>query len=140
MSTATAKATTPQPLAIERLCRNYCLTALAQIGVESGYRSLNSGRAIAWTVTLIFGKRSLTVPMFTAPRENRPSPASVLLYLLVFCQSIDTHKNVEDWAKYLNYDHTKFSTQLLFQHHKELLPKLKEFLGVDYQTFVEALD
>lgn len=127
------------PLAIERLCRNFGITALVQIGVDPQLQILCDKDSTAWTVTVVFGTRTMDVPVFTNRRERQPHPASVLFMLLVWTQAAEKAGDVWKFAEEMALDSSKIETKLMFQHFMDFGPKLKKFLGNDFYAFQNSL-
>ena len=97
-------------------------------------------RHTAWTTTLRYDWRKLTVPYFTPPppHGSTPDPTQVLFML---CYEAKLYKSTfETWATALRFNPDSRAAYRLWENIGKMVPKLAKFLDRKGQAFLDLVD
>lgn len=121
---------------LDRLCESKNLRAVVKLG---GPDNPDFPRSTAWTVTLHYRRRRLTVPFYTGSGwTGEPNASDVLTCLLDDALSVDVANGFDDWARDLGYDPDSRKAERIYRAFKRVSRRLRRFLGDDFDTFRAA--
>ena len=92
-----------------------------------------------WTVTLRYGKRRLTTPFYTGYAISRePTAADVLLCIVSDATRVEDASDFQEWARDLGYRGDLRRAEKIWKACIRLVPKLRRFLGDQFDAFANA--
>lgn len=127
-----------EPTELETLCEKLKITAESRYGVDRDPLPGVHDGMDAWTVTLRFGRRRLTVPFFMGVGHNgaEPDAASVL-----YCLASDARAGAvsfEDFASEFGYDPDSRKAEQIWKACRRLAPRVRQFLGDAFEDVANA--
>lgn len=91
----------------------------------------------SWKVKLRYRGRRLTVPFYTGPLAGEPRDAeSVLECLLSDAQAGE--QDFEDFCSDFGYDSDSRRAEKIWRACRKIAPRLRQFLGDEYDAFMDA--
>lgn len=83
-----------------------------------------------WRVTLLFGRRRMTVPFYTGLAiSGEPTVADVLECLALDASGYENARSFEEWCAEYNYDTDSRSAERTYRQVEQQTDKLRKFLG-----------
>jgi hypothetical protein len=117
---------------LERLCRNMGLRAEFLSGAAEGKGWDEASHN--WRVKLTFRRRTYACDFFGGAAVTNPSVADVVSSLVLDCQSGENPDDFDDLC-----DGMKCSEAVkLWRQVEAMAPKIRAFLGDDFDKFAEA--
>lgn len=93
----------------------------------------------AYTVTLQYKRRKLTVPFYQGKAIcKEPQSHDVIYCLISDAQSIECADSFEDWASSLGYDTDSRKAEKTYKACVKNQQNIRRFLGTDFDLFAEA--
>lgn len=141
---------------LKQLIAQHHLTAIVErTGRHAEYRSLRDGSRYRstfddWRVTLLWPDltgdredredRSVTLPFHLDDSYAGADPTAhrVLKALLSDAYAYEQAADMETWASELGFDPEDAQTQAMYDQVAELTDQLHEFLGDEFETFLDA--
>jgi len=123
---------------LERLC------AKRKVRIELQYGGVEIPEGWArdshpWKVTLRYQGRQLTVPFFMGSALDRePTAADVLSCLVSDANAVEQARDFEDFCHDFGYDTDSRKAEKIYRQLETQAPKVRRFLGDDFETFAEA--
>jgi len=92
-----------------------------------------------YKVTLRYQGRQLTVPFYMGPaNDHEPSAGDVLSCLIMDACSYENATDFEDFCRDFGYDTDSRKAERIYKALEVQAPKVRRFLGDDFETFAEA--
>lgn len=105
--------------------------------VESGEQNPDWGSEHnAWRVTLLCGRRKMTVPFYTGLALGEPDAADVLECLALDASGFENARGFEDWCNDYGYDTDSRSADRTYRQVEQQTAKLCKLLGDAFDTLV----
>lgn len=124
---------------LSALCESKRLSARVTYGSRLPVPESFPRGSTAWTVTLRFQGRQMTVPFYTGPAISQdPTAADVLSCLLSDASSADNARSFEEWASDLGYDTDSRKAEATFKACQRISIKVRKLLGDDFDAFTSA--
>jgi hypothetical protein len=122
-----------------KLCDEHNVTIACKHGVEEWPDNWKRSECTAWTVTLSRpGCVNLTTNFFQGlAHTSEPTAADVLSCLVMDADVLD-HDCFDDWANEYGYDYDSRSAEKIYDLCLEQAPKVRAFLGDDFEAFQRA--
>lgn len=92
----------------------------------------------AWHVTMTLGKKKYTTPFYTGSAIKTVKAADVISSLCQDATSAENARNFEEWAGDFGMDTDSRKAEAIYKACKATAPKLRAFLGSDYDRVCEA--
>jgi hypothetical protein len=96
------------------------------------------GAAHNWRVTLRYRDRKITTDFFGGEAITNPSAADVLGSLIMDATSFESAQSFEGWCGDYGYDTDSRRAFELWHWVEKLAPRVRAFLGADFDRFAEA--
>lgn len=90
----------------------------------------------AWTVTLKYGGRKLSVPFFTGDLHGEPTAADVISSLCIDANCGEM--SFEDFCSELGYDEDSRSAEATWKACVKTAPRVRKLLGDRYEEVASA--
>lgn len=92
-----------------------------------------------WRVTLVYRGRRLSTDFFQGMgHEKEPTAADVLSCLLSGVTSVENARSFEEWCGDLGFDTDSRKAEQMYKACEAMVPKLRRFLGDDFDLFASA--
>jgi hypothetical protein len=116
---------------------------IAEYGVKTEWDKLNDWqkKSHAYTVTLKYDRRQMTVPFFMGPAlSHEPTDEDVLPCLFMDASGIGSNTDFESWAHEYGYDTDSREAEKIFKQCKRNAVRLHRLLGDDYSKIAQKYE